>query len=271
MATQTEAVKLAMSWIHANGEHDQLCDIFDLDDNGKHKPCSCGLSRVLTCLREALAEQEQGEPVAHIGKIQFERLKDCGLVTTSLTSHKAFENDIALYTTPQQRTWVGLSEREVELIGYKKIVADQDAMLERKTVFLERQTERIVDLQTHIEKLEVPAKQEGQSNFCAQCEALGRELKAIKQEQGEPVGDGVDEAAFLERFQQNLDRGHKPCQTCEALARTVMLDQSSHDTLQQRTWVGLSDEEKLHIEIMGGKSDVMLAETIEAKLRSKNT
>ena len=35
------------------------------------------------------------------------------------------------------------------------------------------------------------AKQEGQSNFCAQCEALGRELKAIKQEQGEPVAGMV--------------------------------------------------------------------------------
>jgi len=55
-----------------------------------------------------------------------------------------------------------------------------------------------------------------------------------KQEQGEPVGDGINEAAFLERFQQNLDRGHKPCQTCEALARTVMLDQSSHDTTPQQ-------------------------------------
>ena len=60
-------------------------------------------------------------------------------------------------------------------------------------------------------------------------------LEALaKQEQGEPVGDGIDEAAFLERFQQNLDRGHKPCQTCEALARTVMLDQSSHDTTPQQ-------------------------------------
>ena len=29
----------------------------------------------------------------------------------------------------------------------------------------------------------------------------------------------------------------RPCLTCEALARTVMLDQTSHDT--QRTWVGL--------------------------------
>lgn len=36
---------------------------------------------------------------------------------------------------------------------------------------------------------ETLAKQEGQSNFCPQCEALARELKAIKQEQGEPVRD----------------------------------------------------------------------------------
>jgi hypothetical protein len=33
-----------------------------------------------------------------------------------------------------------------------------------------------------------------------------------------------------------VDRGHKPCQTCEALARTVMLDQSSHDTTPQRSY-----------------------------------
>jgi hypothetical protein len=36
------------------------------------------------------------------------------------------------------------------------------------------------------------------------------------------------------------------------------------------TWVGLTDEDKLHIEIMGGKSDVMLAEMVEAKLKEKN-
>ena len=39
----------------------------------------------------------------------------------------------------------------------------------------------------------------------------------------------------------------------------------------QRPWVGLTDEDKLHIEIMGGKSDVMLAELVEAKLKEKNT
>ena len=39
----------------------------------------------------------------------------------------------------------------------------------------------------------------------------------------------------------------------------------------KRKWVGLTDDEKLHIEIMGGKSDVMLAEMVEAKLKELNT
>jgi hypothetical protein len=40
-----------------------------------------------------------------------------------------------------------IHELEGELLGYKKIVADQDAMLER-------QTARIVDLQTHIDNFD---------------------------------------------------------------------------------------------------------------------
>lgn len=35
-----------------------------------------------------------------------------------------------------------------------------------------------------------------------------------------------------------------PCPTCEALARTVMLDQTSHDR-HKREWVGLTDDELL--------------------------
>jgi len=38
----------------------------------------------------------------------------------------------------------------------------------------------------------------------------------------------------------------------------------------QRQWVGLTDEDKLHIEVMGGKSDVMLADMVEAKLKERN-
>jgi hypothetical protein len=37
-----------------------------------------------------------------------------------------------------------------------------------------------------------------------------------------------------------------------------------------KPWVGLTDEDKLHIEIMGGKSDVTLAEMVEDKLKERN-
>ena len=38
----------------------------------------------------------------------------------------------------------------------------------------------------------------------------------------------------------------------------------------QRQWVGLTDEDKLNIEMISGKSDVMLAEMVEAKLKERN-
>jgi len=38
----------------------------------------------------------------------------------------------------------------------------------------------------------------------------------------------------------------------------------------QRQWVGLTDEQKLSLEIQGGKSDVMLAELVEGWLKEKN-
>ena len=65
-----------------------------------------------------------------------------------------------------------------------------------------------------------------------------------------------------------------PCQTCEALARTVMMDQTSHDT--KREWQGLTDEE-VKILATQGRTDFsrpMYSEfysAIEAKLKEKNT
>ena len=52
---------------------------------------------------------------------------------------------------------------------------------------------------------------------------------------------------------------------CREAIKTVAQRQSARSA-----WVGLTDEDKLHIEIMGGKSDVMLAEMVEAKLKEKN-
>jgi hypothetical protein len=66
-----------------------------------------------------------------------------------------------------------------------------------------------------------------------------------------------------------------PCQTCEALARTVMMDQTSHDTAPpQRNWQGLTDEEIMSllpgaVRLPPGWSETVRA--IEAKLKEKNS
>lgn len=70
-----------------------------------------------------------------------------------------------------------------------------------------------------------------------------------------------------------------PCPTCDALARTVMLDQTSHDTQRKplRDWVGLTDEEIDSItgKIIGWNSacgwEADYARAIEAKLKERNT
>ena len=68
------------------------------------------LVRVLSDkVNELEAKQEQGEPVAYLCE--------------NAVGHKYFRwkkptsiyKPIALYTTPQQRTWVGLTDEEVEL------------------------------------------------------------------------------------------------------------------------------------------------------------
>jgi len=61
------------------------------------------------------------------------------------------------------------------------------------------------------------------------------------------------------------------CPTCKALSRTVMLDQTSHDTTPpQRTWVGLTDEDISEI-VRGTHNTGSFVRAIEAKLKEKNT
>ncbi len=71
---------------------------------------------------------------------------------------------------------------------------------------------------------------------------------------------------------QPLYTSPPPCQTCEALARTVMLDQTSHDA--QRQWVGLTEEEHTQIAIDCGcmSADwVFYGAAVERNLKEKNT
>jgi hypothetical protein len=59
-----------------------------------------------------------------------------------------------------------------------------------------------------------------------------------------------------------------PCPTCEALARTVMLDQTSHDI--KREWVGLTDEEVVDLYDFAYANDKEFVRNVEAKLKEKN-
>lgn len=62
----------------------------------------------------------------------------------------------------------------------------------------------------------------------------------------------------------------KPCQTCEALARTVMLDQTSHDTPPKREWQGLTSVDWNDFNAVKGHDPQYVAQWAESKLKEKN-
>ncbi len=73
------------------------------------------------------------------------------------------------------------------------------------------------------------------------------------------------------RLESDPDEGHIFVPRIEGDWSMLGEDLYTTPPAAQRQWVGLTNEDKLHIEIMGGKSDVMLAEMVEAKLKEKNT
>ena len=113
-------------------------------------------------------------------------------------------------------------------------------------------------------------------------------LRSEQPAQQEPVAWGIIASNTGRICQVELDadeiEGHNPkyivplytspppCPTCEALARTVMLDQTSHDA--QRQWVGLTEEEHTQIAINCGcmSADwVFYGAAVERNLKEKNT
>ena len=116
--------------------------------------------------------------------------------------------------------------------------------------------------------------------------AIAAVKEALAQPEQEPVAwlhtkiEGVavpHRPADLDKHPDRWEALYKtpsPCPTCEALARTVMLDQTSYDTTPpQRTWVGLTDEDKQTAfdETQEGGGFWEFADAIETKLKEKNT
>jgi hypothetical protein len=65
----------------------------------------------------------------------------------------------------------------------------------------------------------------------------------------------------------------QPCPTCESLARTVMMDQTSHDT--KRPWIDLTDDEIKSLPSWWPSYEdapalIKLVKDVEAKLKEKN-
>jgi hypothetical protein len=71
-----------------------------------------------------------------------------------------------------------------------------------------------------------------------------------------------------------LDAGFEPPFTTPPAPQPVPV-KTYHDgkpwPVQPKPWVGLTQEDKEFIELTGGKSDVLLAELVESKLKGKNT
>ena len=70
------------------------------------------VDNALTAIKEALAQpkQEQGEPVAYVNGDALDNMLDDRLAFIQLT--KSGYRATPLYTTPPQRTWVGLTVEE---------------------------------------------------------------------------------------------------------------------------------------------------------------
>jgi hypothetical protein len=102
-------------------------------------------------MREALREASPVEPVQElcwIDKNRFKELKEGGSVTTTLTSHRAFLDDVALYTAAQPvpvktyhdgkpwpvvpKPWVGLTDEERNECTQSPFTADHHRAIETK-------------------------------------------------------------------------------------------------------------------------------------------
>jgi hypothetical protein len=64
------------------------------------------------------------EPVAWMSEHRFDELRQGFTVMTTLTKQRAFDDDVALYTTPPQRTWVGLTDEEIADCAEKMEASD---------------------------------------------------------------------------------------------------------------------------------------------------
>jgi hypothetical protein len=99
--TLLKAAKQALEALENAKSHD-IENLFKFDDE-------------IIPLRQAIEDAEKQEPVGYMDKTKFKLLSEGDSVTTTITSHRPFTDDVPLYTTPPtaQRQWVGLTDEEI--------------------------------------------------------------------------------------------------------------------------------------------------------------
>ena len=105
--TKDEALKLALEALEVANS---CVDGYYIPKGKTHLP---EIELAITAIKEALAQPEQ-EPVAWVHHLTFKNLNsfERSRYSTTLAKKQTDACCIPLYTTPPQRTWVGLTEDE---------------------------------------------------------------------------------------------------------------------------------------------------------------
>jgi hypothetical protein len=82
----------------------------DWTNNDEFNASAEKMYEAITAIKEALAKQEQGEPVAWMQSDEVH-----------ISLWKDDYHTIPLYTTPQQRTWVGLDPEEIRKTNHHMV------------------------------------------------------------------------------------------------------------------------------------------------------
>ena len=102
-----EALRLAGLALIGLAEHDQHCEVFDVDDEGRHKACTCGLSNAIAVITQAgkiappKAElAQQPEPAQEpVGEMRLSEIID-GMVVPAVPA--VLPVGTKLYAAPPQ-------------------------------------------------------------------------------------------------------------------------------------------------------------------------
>ena len=100
--TKDEALKLALDFIERVNKDGWLLADFEPE-----------MYVAITAIKEALAQPEQ-EPIGYLSVGGAERLVVKKQAHEQIRNFRLFANDVSVYTTPPRRTWVGLTDDEIE-------------------------------------------------------------------------------------------------------------------------------------------------------------